>query len=866
MPLDGSLFFTGHLQPPSVPDDPTGDSWRGLTGAQGIPGPPGDAILGFGTDIGQVPQFINYQGSGLPGLHLAKRVVLDTIPTTATDFASIQLNRTTTFTAAAGSHLNSMIRLNSHIGPNDGTNNWGFTVTQASDGTAGGQNVPGFFQGTRNAGGSDFVIGLISDVRDLNVQTSALSGQQLVSLELDLEVNRADDGINTSSFGGTGIRKGLNICAFRKDVTDAVQTEVSHGIWFSAGDAPPNHTPSPALTNYQSAIGFATPTQIRSALDTRGAITPNGSSNPVSAVVMDAGHVIDFDGGAALTSAPGRYLQYQTTGTARLRYMAGATEALSISDAGAVTLASAQSITTSGGGGFISNSGTGVVNIANGLTNSAFFRTPGSTITMSGSVVPTRQANITANFAGTSSLTGATASPSAFIGTAGDNLNYAATRTELWVGGVYGGASTLAASLTGCSIAGTTLTVGAVSSGTIAVGQSLAGVGVAYGTTIASGSGLTWTVNHSQTVAGPIAMTTGVGGHRGSRIGVLAQMQHNVASTLASRNEGLVGLSSKVIAGVNMGGVAGGFGTTQFGLGSYFGANPWAQATAGTFLTQVVGTEVDASIGASASAANFAIMQLVMTSDHAVQGLLADVGLAIAAQVGASVGVRNLFEAGAYQAQWPVDPNGYVFSVHSGTATAATGAGGVDMLQLTASGNGREGGNFTFRSAGSGTLGATAIDGSGGLKIGTGYINANAAGLVLDAPLWVLSGTPTVVAGGTNYTTGDLVGDSLGNVLSVTAVAGVVTAVAVSARAEGRAADASASPIATSTMTYSGGTVGTGLTVGETWAQSTKGVQIGAAGSRLGLYGTAPIAKQTGVAVTAAGIHAALVALGAFSP
>lgn len=33
-------------------------------------------------------------------------------------------------------------------------------------------------------------------------------------------------------------------------------------------------------------------------------------------------------------------------------------------------------------------------------------------------------------------------------------------------------------------------------------------------------------------------------------------------------------------------------------------------------------------------------------------------------------------------------------------------------------------------------------------------------------------------------------------------------------------------------------------------------------GTTVGFYGTAPIAKQTGVAVTAGGIHAALVALG----
>lgn len=50
------------------------------------------------------------------------------------------------------------------------------------------------------------------------------------------------------------------------------------------------------------------------------------------------------------------------------------------------------------------------------------------------------------------------------------------------------------------SISGTTLTVSAVT-GTIAVGQTVYGAGVAAGTTITGGSGTSWTVNNSQTVA-----------------------------------------------------------------------------------------------------------------------------------------------------------------------------------------------------------------------------------------------------------------------------------------------------------------------------------------------------------------------------
>jgi hypothetical protein len=54
---------------------------------------------------------------------------------------------------------------------------------------------------------------------------------------------------------------------------------------------------------------------------------------------MSAGHVIDFNGGPALNSAPGNYLQYTTTGTPRLRYMAGATEVLYITNLGDIAVA-----------------------------------------------------------------------------------------------------------------------------------------------------------------------------------------------------------------------------------------------------------------------------------------------------------------------------------------------------------------------------------------------------------------------------------------------------------------------------------------------------------------------------------------------
>jgi hypothetical protein len=72
------------------------------------------------------------------------------------------------------------------------------------------------------------------------------------------------------------------------------------------------------------------------------------------------------------------------------------------------------------------------------------------------------------------------------------------------------GAVATGASFTG-SISGTTLTISSLTSGTVYAGQNIVGANVAPGTAIVSGSGLTWTVSNSQTVAST-AMTSGGGG------------------------------------------------------------------------------------------------------------------------------------------------------------------------------------------------------------------------------------------------------------------------------------------------------------------------------------------------------------------
>jgi hypothetical protein len=58
------------------------------------------------------------------------------------------------------------------------------------------------------------------------------------------------------------------------------------------------------------------------------------------------------------------------------------------------------------------------------------------------------------------------------------------------------------------TISGTTLTVTLVQSGTIAAGQALFGLGITNATVIVSGSGTTWTLNQSHSIATPIQMNS----------------------------------------------------------------------------------------------------------------------------------------------------------------------------------------------------------------------------------------------------------------------------------------------------------------------------------------------------------------------
>lgn len=353
----------------------------------------------------------------------------------------------------------------------------------------------------------------------------------------------------------------------------------------------------------------------------------------------------------------------------------------------------------------------------------------------------------------------------------------------------------------------------------------------------------------------------------GFRQGVMVQMNFNTASTLSTSTGGGGGLESKVVPSVNFGGSS-----LSVLRGAFFGANPWADCKTGaTWLSQCVGMEVDVALQTGASAGNLTGLQLVLTSDHATHGLSADNGYALVAQSGASAGLYNGAVVGSYQAQWPIDANGYLYKLETSPNYASvpdTLAGGFDLLQAIFSGSGTNGGNFTFRSVGASTsVSATAIDGSGALKIGSAYSSAGGQSFTLDTSLYQYAGISSIVNGGTNFTGNgasgsDIVDDGYGNLFYVTASAGAVTGLTLYKRAEGRTSAPAVSSLAFNALVETGAALGSGLVVTEsTWTQPAAGVlnfgtatasaiNIGNSGSTTTITGTIKAGSGTGQSQT----------------
>lgn len=332
-----------------------------------------------------------------------------------------------------------------------------------------------------------------------------------------------------------------------------------------------------------------------------------------------------------------------------------------------------------------------------------------------------------------------------------------------------------------------------------------------------------------------VSSNYGGGAFDGFRQGIMVQMNFNSASTLSKSANGGSGFNTKVVPSANFGGVTTGYGVSQFGVGAFFGGNPWGDcATGATFLSQCVGLEVDGALQSGASASNFTVQQDVVTSDHATHGRNSDDGFAIVAQAGASAGLRNIFVVGSYNAQWPGDQWGYIGAIESSqNGVAVQSAGGWDLNQLTVSASGcgnadtdgfikcPVGGGFYWRNPGVQLLASAE-------QVAYASIGSDNAGSVVDSTysqMSATSGSITVGSGGSNFTTGDVVCDIYGDCAMVNASAGSVTGVS-SVLSSGWQVSPPGNPVTFTAMSHVGTTLGSGLTLNLAWTAKHQ-VRIG---------------------------------------
>jgi len=220
---------------------------------------------------------------------------------------------------------------------------------------------------------------------------------------------------------------------------------------------------------------------------------------------------------------------------------------------------------------------------------------------------------------------------------------------------------------------------------------------------------------------------------------------------------------------------------------------------------------------------------------------------------------RAGYTFGRSKSPWGIDPGGSLFTVN----TMTTGSDGPQpWLNQTAA----FGFNFpqvNFSTAAFWTSGNKVL-GDGTHQIGGGALAPIPAGLSIDVVGYVGS-APTISSAGSAYAVGDQVFDAFGGIYVITTVGGPGNITGITL-AGGRPPYVYGAPGPATTPLIGGRSTNQDGVIGLTWTQQ-RALQIQpTAGGLTSFNGATPIAKPTGVAVTAAGIHAALTSLGLIAP
>lgn len=280
-----------------------------------------------GTNLGQLFGTSILLGGTTPSVQASNKVIWNiTAPTNlgGTDFF---FRRDGSSLTGGSNLLNLFVNITQSVAASDNSQNWAFSSVISTANTLQRNAIAGDFQAVRTAG-SGSLFALVCESRDQTGLSSAASGSPFgdVALELDVTGTGLDDAVNPASFGGFGIRNFLHFVAETWQGIVAPH-EVAHGLWF--GTSHGSYIDSVLAFDNGDGSGC----QIRNAVDTRNAVTVSGSANPVSAVCMTAGHIIDYNGPTTVAGAPRNYAWYDTA-SSRWKYTINGVDKFSVDASG----------------------------------------------------------------------------------------------------------------------------------------------------------------------------------------------------------------------------------------------------------------------------------------------------------------------------------------------------------------------------------------------------------------------------------------------------------------------------------------------------------------------------------------------------
>lgn len=288
------------------------------------------------------------------------------------------------------------------------------------------------------------------------------------------------------------------------------------------------------------------------------------------------------------------------------------------------------------------------------------------------------------------------------------------------------------------------------------------------------------------------------------------------------------------------------------------------QAIMGASATNWVGLMLsEGDIAAQAPVLHKIGRLVALTSLDAYQGAGDDAAYAICGDEFVP-GWKYFFSLGRKISAMALSPTGTIMGFptqYNAVRRNNLAAHGIDLRRAKFSGQPFAAGNFI-------------VDADCSIASGPGTLGAISGGFAINAVRQ--KGTSlTVASSNGGYVVGQLLYGSIGEIIQVDNVdgSGVITAASFVPGYEPYAATPLSNPVSASGGSHaSAGEFG--ATFNYTWtAQSTLKLQssggalvLGSSGATLAFYGGTPVAKPTGVAVTASGVHAALVSLNLIAP